>query len=40
MNKKLTTIFLCSALLALLPLARTHAGTHLQVAFEATPLFS
>lgn len=40
MNKKFTTIFLCSALLALLPLARAHAGTHLQVVFEAVPLFS
>jgi len=39
MNKKLTIIFLFS-LFAFFPHARAEAGTHLQVDFETSPLFS
>ncbi len=40
MNKKLIIIYFYFLLLTLVPFNRVHAGTHLQVAFEATPLFS
>ena len=40
MNNLFTKLFLLSAFLALFPLARAAAETHLQVDFETSPLFS